>query len=142
MVIPGEPRAPFTFREDEPFVGEGPLLRTRRRQLLTIALLVLLVLAAVVAVQAPRMMWSRNLDLAINARTGLPDGTYVLDPSASMHEGDACWFRGTVRGMPDYGEVTVAGRGVPQCAGEADYVGRVLISVEGGTAAITPGGGG
>jgi hypothetical protein len=59
-----------------------------------------------------------------------------------MHEGDACWFRGTVRGMADHGEVTVAGRGVMQCAGEAAYVGRVLFTVDGGTAAITPRGGG
>lgn len=136
MVVANEPRAPFTFREDEPFVGEGPLLRTRRRQLMTICLLVLIILAAVVALQARHMMWSRNLDPAINARTGLPDGTYVLEPSTAMHEAGACWFRGTLRGMHDRGEVTIAGEGPVQCAGE-DYEGLVLFSVDGGTAAIT-----
>jgi hypothetical protein len=142
MAGDAEPRAPFVFRDDEPFVGEGSLLRTQRRRTLTIGLLVLLVVAFAAAIQVPHLIWSRSLDLAVNEHTGLPDGRYVLDPSASMHEGDACWFRGSVRGMPDYGEVTVAGRGVPQCAGDAAYVGRVLISVEGGTAAITPRGGG
>jgi hypothetical protein len=136
------PRAPFAFSEAVPLVGEGALLRTRRRRMLAVVLLMLMVLAFVLAIYGPPLLWSRNLDLSINAHTGLPDGSYVLEPSTSMHEGDACWFRGTVRGMPDYGEVTVAGRGAPQCAGEADYVGRVLISVEGGTAAITPRGGG
>ena len=141
MVIAGEPRGPFTFHEDEPFVGEGPLLHTRRRRMLTIGLSVLLLLAMLVAVQVRQMMWSQNLDLAINARTGLPDGTYVLEPAASMHEAGACWFRGSLRGMRDRGEVTIAGEGPVQCAGE-DYKGPVLFSVDGGTAAITRAGAG
>jgi hypothetical protein len=142
MAGDSEPRAPFVYREDEPLIGEGSLLRTRGRRTLTVGLLVLLVVAVVVAIQVPRMLWSRSLDLGVNSQTGLPDGRYVLEPSSSMHEGDACWFRGTVRGLPDYGEVTVVGRGPVQCAGRWDYVGRVLFSVEDGTAAITRAGGG
>lgn len=136
MADNSEPRAPFVYREGELHVGEGSLMRTHRRRALTIAALVLLVLAAVAAIRVPHLIWSRSLDLAVNAQTGLPDGSYEMEPSASMHEGDACWFRGTVSGLPDVGEVTVAGRGLVQCAGERDYVGRVLFSVEGGTATI------
>ena len=58
-----------------------------------------------------------------------------------MHEAGACWFRGTLRGMHDRGEVTIAGEGPVQCAGE-DYEGLVLFSVDGGTAAITRSGAG
>ena len=132
-----DPLAPFVFHEDEAFVGEGPLLRTRRRRALTIALVVLLVLAAVAFVQVPRLIAARGLDLARNAETGLADGTYLLEPIASMHEGDRCWFRGPVRGLTEGGEVTVVGRGVLQCAGPQDYVGRVTVTVVNGRATIT-----
>ena len=140
MATTYEPRGPFAFSEAVPLVGEGALLRSRRRRILAIVLLMLMVLAFVLAIYGPPLMWSRNLDLSINAHTGLPDGSYVLEPSTSMHEGDACWFRGPVRSMRERGEVTVAGRGPVQCAGE-DYEGRVLIEVVGGTAAITRAGG-
>lgn len=135
------PRAPFVFHEDESFVGEGPLLRTRRRRALTIIGVVLLVLAAVAFVQVPRLIAARGLDLARNAETGLVDGAYVLEPVASMHDADRCWFRGPVRGLPAAGEVTVVGRGAVQCAGAQDYVGRVSFTVTDGRAEIVRAGG-
>lgn len=132
-----DPMAPFVFHDTEAFVGEGALLRTHRRRLVTLIVLILLVLGVVAAIQVPQWMWRGSLDATVNERTGLPDGEFVLEPQGSMHEGDACWFRGAIRGHPEAGDVTVAGTGAVQCAGASDYVARVLISVQDGRARIT-----
>lgn len=44
---PDLPKAPFVYRPDEAFVGEGPLLRTRRRRVMTALAVVALVLLVV-----------------------------------------------------------------------------------------------
>lgn len=57
MAMPGPsgpdlPKAPFVYRPDEPLLGEGPMLRTRRRRLTTalaVAAVVLLVVWALAA---------------------------------------------------------------------------------------------
>lgn len=131
-----EPRAPFSFRETEPYVGEGPFLRDRRRRLLTIGLLVLVASLALLAVLVPRMLWTQSLDPSANARTGLPDGSYVITPTSSLHDGDDCWFRGPVRGLPDAGDVTVVGQGAVQCAGPTERVAEVEVVVRNGPASI------
>jgi hypothetical protein len=136
------PRAPFTFHDDEPLIGEGPLLRTRRRRWGTVALVILLLAVAAGLVILPRWLAERDLDPAVNARTGLADGRYAIAPTASLHGDDGrCWFRGPVDGLPDAGEVTVAGSGAAQCAGRGDYVGFVEIDVTDGVADITRAGG-
>lgn len=137
MPTPDVPKAPFAFTETEPYVGEGPLLRTRRRRTMTALIIVLVVLVAVLAVTVPRLLWSQSLDLSMNERTGLADGAYVIVPTASMHDGDGCWFRGPVRGLPGADEVTVAGRGVIQCARLGEEVARVEVVVRDGAASIT-----
>lgn len=136
-----EPLAPFVFHDDEALVGEGSLLRTRRRRVVTVIALLLLVLVAVAVVQVPRLIAARSLDPAVNTQTGLADGSYVLEPTASMHDGERCWFRGPVRGLSAAGEVTIAGRGAVECAGEQDYVGRVTFTVVDGRADIARAGG-
>ena len=132
-----DPKAPFVFHDDEPYLGEGAFLRSPRRRLLTVVLVGLLVLGAVALVQVPRMLAARQLDPAVNSATGLPDGSYVLEVDASMHQGDRCWFRGPIRGLPAAGEVTVAGSGTVQCARAGDYIGRVRVTVVDGRATIT-----
>lgn len=139
---PEEPRAPFIFHDDEPLIGEGPLLRSRGRRRWTLGLVLLLVAAAAAMVLLPRWAAERDLDPAANARTGLADGRYAITPTASMHADDGrCWFRGPVDGLPAAGEVLVSGAGAEQCAGRADYVGVVEIVVTDGVAEISRVGG-
>lgn len=136
------PLAPFSFHDDEPLIGEGPLLRSRRRRWWTLVMVILLLAATAGLVLVPRWLADRALDPAVNARTGLADGQYVIAPTASLHGDDGrCWFRGPVDGRPDAGEVTVAGSGAAQCAGRADYIGVVEVSVTDGVAEITRVGG-
>lgn len=142
MTPPEGPRAPFIFHDDEPLIGEGPLLRTRMRRWGTVGLVVLLVVAAVALVLLPRWAAERDLDPAVNARTGLSDGRYAITPTASLHVDDGrCWFRGPVVDLPAVGEVLVAGTGAAHCAGRPDYVGVVEIVVTDGVAEITRVGG-
>jgi len=142
MTAPEEPRAPFIFHDDEPLVGEGPLLRTRGRRWWTVVLAAVLLAAAAALVLLPRWAAERDLDPAVNAQTGLSDGRYAITPSASLHADDGrCWFRGPVDGLPAAGEVLVSGTGAAQCAGRADYVGVVEIAVTDGVAEITGVGG-
>lgn len=136
------PRAPFTFHDDEPLIGEGPLLRTRGRRWWTVGLVALLLAAAAALVLLPRWAAERDLEAAVNARTGLADGRYAITPSASLHTDDGrCWFRGPVDGLPAAGEVLVSGEGAAQCAARADYIGVVEVVVTDGVAEITGVGG-
>lgn len=137
MQTPDVPKAPFAFTETEPYVGEGPLLSSRRRRTVAVLIIVLVALIAALAVIVPRLLWSQSLDLSVNERTGLADGAYVIVPTVSMHEGDRCWFRGKVRSLPAMGEVTVAGRGVIQCAAVGEEVAEVEVIVRDGSASIT-----
>lgn len=131
-----EPKSPFVFHESEIFVGEGAFLRSHRRRLITLALLLAAVLGVIAALQVPQWIWRQSLDASVNLRTGLPDGAYVMDPTTSMHEGRDCWFRGPVRGVPDAAEITIAGSGLVQCAASTDFIGRVHFTVAGGEATI------
>ena len=142
MTTPEEPRAPFTFHDDEPLVGEGPFLRTRVRRRWTLVLIALIVAAAAAVVLLPRWAAERDLDPAVNAETGLADGRYSIRPTASLHADDGrCWFRGPVDGLPEAGEVTVAGAGAIQCASRAEYGAVVDIVVTDGVAEIAEVGG-
>ena len=136
MSYPDGPRSPFAFTPDEPLLGEGRFLSTHRRRWMSLGLAVGVVLAVIIALVLPGRLAARDLDPSVNLRTGLPDGTYVLTPSSSMHEGERCWFRGPVSGQDPSAEVLVSGRGDVQCARQGDYVGRVHIRVTGGRAEI------
>lgn len=58
-----------------------------------------------------------TLDPAINARTGLADGQYSLDPSRRVNFDNECSYGGTVSipGNANIGDVTVYGTGPTQC---------------------------
>ena len=128
MTYPDGPRSPFTYMANEPIPGEGPFLRTRRRRWMSLGLVVALLLAVVAALVVPGWLSGRDLEPSVNLRTGLPDGTYVLVPAASMHEGDRCWFRGTVKGQDPAIEFLVSGAGDVQCARQGDYeIGRAHV---------------
>ena len=58
-----------------------------------------------------------TLDPAINARTGLANGQYSLDPSLRVNVNNECSYGGTVSipGNANLGDVTVYGTGLAQC---------------------------
>ncbi len=80
------------------------------------------------------------LEQANNARTGLTDGNYVMEPTTSLRVNDRCSFGGTPTNL-DTGEVaggrvSVVGAGAVQCAGTGTPD-AVVFTVSGGVAAIT-----
>lgn len=78
-----------------------------------------------------------SLDPAVNARTGLADGQYVMNPERVAQINEACNFGGPVY-APDQTMVkdtSVYGQGVSQC-GDFVQVTAVYFEVRGGVATI------
>ena len=84
---------------------------------------------------------NENLDPARNAETGLADGSYVMNPSSSIHINDECNFGGTpvdvntTNALPT--SVNVVGRGVMQCGTDMGTPNTVFFTVTQGVATIT-----
>ncbi|MBI1351327.1 MAG: DUF4190 domain-containing protein [Actinomycetales bacterium] len=82
---------------------------------------------------------SDALDPVNNQRTGLADGSYVMDPSSWLHINDRCSFGGTPTnvstGEVASSSVTVVGAGSAQCG--IDNPSSVTFDVIGGVADIT-----
>ena len=78
-----------------------------------------------------------TLDPAINARTGLADGQYSLDPSRRVNFDNECSYGGTVSipGNANIGDVTVYGIGPTQCPDLVDVT-SVQFEVRDGVARI------
>ena len=78
-----------------------------------------------------------TLDPTINARTGLADGQYSLDPSRRVNFDNECSYRGTVSipGNANVGDVTVYGTGPAQCPDLVDVT-SVQFEVRDGVARI------
>jgi hypothetical protein len=84
---------------------------------------------------------SESLDPANNSRTGLVDGSYVMDPSAYVSVNDRCSFTGIPvtdeTNQPSTSAVTVVGEGPTQCGTGPGSPSVVRFTVSGGTATIT-----
>ncbi len=79
-----------------------------------------------------------SIDESVNTRTGLSDGTYVMDVRNSIRINDRCSFSGdTVRSDDGsgVGDVHVAGMGTAQC-GSGDTPDAVQFTVTNGVAMI------
>lgn len=78
-----------------------------------------------------------TLDPSINARTGLADGQYALDPGRRVNFDNECSYGGTVSmpGNPNVGDVTIYGRGPAECPDLVDVT-SVLFEVRDGVARI------
>lgn len=78
-----------------------------------------------------------TLDPSINAKTGLADGQYALDPSRRIRVNEECSYGGTVSipGNPNVGDVTVYGTGPVECP-DVMQVNSVLFEVRNGVARI------
>lgn len=79
-----------------------------------------------------------NLDPAINAKTGLADGRYVMDPERRFSLTDECTFGGPVytAEQVEIADTTVYGTGSQQCGADLVQVTAVYIEVSGGVARI------
>ena len=123
----------------QPYDSGHRSARSRRLLLVAGAVAALVVLGGcAAAVLLPPWLAAQSLDPAINARTGLADGTYVMSATAAFHRDEDCWFRGNPysSGQPSREslEVTVYGSGPIQCAG-ATY-GQVVFAVDQGRAVV------
>ena len=78
-----------------------------------------------------------TLDPTINARTGLADGQYSLDPGVRINFDDECSYGGTASmpGNPNLGDVTVYGSGPVECPDLVEVT-SVLFEVRDGVARI------
>ena len=79
-----------------------------------------------------------SIDESVNTRTGLSDGTYVMDVRNSLRINDRCSFSGDTVNADDgsaVGDVHVAGSGTAQC-GAMDAPDAVQFTVSGGVAQI------
>ena len=78
-----------------------------------------------------------TLDPTINSRTGLADGTYLMNPSRRVNFDNECSYGGiaSMPGMSDPRDVTVYGQGPVECPDLVE-VAMVTIEVQGGTARI------
>jgi hypothetical protein len=78
-----------------------------------------------------------TLDPSINAKTGLADGQYALDPSRRVNFDGECSYGGTVSmpGNAEVGDVTVYGSGPIECP-DLVQVSLVAIEVRNGVARI------
>ena len=80
---------------------------------------------------------AESLDPAVNTRTGLADGAYVMDPSRWVSINSECTYGGPVF-TPEKGEagdVTVYGQGPVECPNVTE-VSAVYFDVQGGVARI------
>lgn len=79
-----------------------------------------------------------NLDPAINAKTGLADGQYVMDPERTFSLNEECTFGGPVftAEQVEITDTTVYGTGSQQCGSSMVQVNAVYIEVSGGIARI------
>ena len=120
--------------------GEPRSSRSKRLIIAAVSVTAFVVLGGCAALVLV-LQWSavKSLDPAINTRTGLPDGRYLMTADASFHQDDRCWFRGHPIGAhlsaADSPEVTVYGTGPFPCAGAAD--GQVNFVVTDGVATVT-----
>ncbi len=78
-----------------------------------------------------------SLDPAINTRTGLADGQYIMSPERRVSLNEECSYGGPVASMEGglAGDVTVYGVGPVQCP-DLVQANSVLFEVRGGTATI------
>lgn len=78
-----------------------------------------------------------TLDPTINARTGLADGQYSLDPGVRINFDDECSYGGTASmpGNANVGDVTVYGSGPVECPDLVEVT-SVLFEVRDGVARI------
>jgi hypothetical protein len=78
-----------------------------------------------------------TLDPTINARTGLADGLYSLDPGRRVNFDNECSYGGTVSipGNANLGDVTVYGTGPEQCPDLVEVT-SVQFEVRDGVAGI------
>ncbi len=78
-----------------------------------------------------------SLDPAINTRTGLADGQYIMSPERRVSLNEECSYGGPVASMEGgpAGDVTVYGVGPVQCP-DLVQANAVLFEVRGGTATI------
>ena len=84
-----------------------------------------------------------SLDPANNTRTGLADGSYVMDPNGWVSVNDRCSFTGIAQnvetGQESAGSVTVVGQGPTQCGTGTGSPATVTFTVSAGTAVFTSG---
>lgn len=131
----------FAFDPYEPGFDEERDRVSRRRWRIGVVLsIVLLIVIPVLYVLATTWSNARRLDPSLNFETGLPDGSYILVPSASYHRDEECWFTGTPhQGLPSgafSADITLYGRGTIQCGGLTENYGNVLFDVTNGIATI------
>ena len=143
---PGPPPMPVPPSPVPPSPGGGPTPAPKKSRTWLIVLLVLLgaglLLFGGCAVLAVTV-WNRaseSLDPAQNERTGLPDGTYVMDPTAHVKVNDRCSYSGQPfpegSSAADLPRVTVVGEGPRACGSFDSDVGTVTFTVTDGTAEI------
>jgi hypothetical protein len=78
-----------------------------------------------------------DMDPAMNARTGLADGTYVIDPSTRVNFNSECSYGGPAFASDgaEFPYTAVYGKGPIQCP-DLTQVATVEIEVDGGVARI------
>lgn len=78
-----------------------------------------------------------TLDPAINTRTGLADGQYLMSPERRVNFDNECSYGGPVVSMEGTmeGDVSVYGQGPVQCP-SLEQASTVIFEVRGGTAPI------
>ena len=78
-----------------------------------------------------------TLDPAINAKTGLSDGAYVMNPERWVSINAECTYGGPAYSpeQAEAGDVTIYGKGPIECPGLTEIV-AVYFEVEGGVARI------
>lgn len=96
---------------------------------------------AIAALAAFGVIFSANvaatLDPAVNSRTGLADGSYVMDPQRWVSINDECTYGGSAFTLEQggAGDVTVYGRGPIECP-DLREISAVYFEVRGGVARI------
>lgn len=108
-----------------------------------IAGLILAVIGAIVLViliVAGVAFVSDSIDKANNAKTGLADGEYGMEPNSSLRINDRCSFSGQPVDLQTQanvgGSVTLAGEGIAECGTGSGTPAVVLFTVSGGVAQI------
>lgn len=104
---------------------------------LILSVITIIVLAFVIGFGAKAAVDS--IDPANNARTGLSDGNYAMQPNTSLRINDRCSFGGTPINMdtnvPGPSSISVVGQGPVQCAGDGTPS-AVYFTVTSGVAEI------
>lgn len=100
-----------------------------------IAGIVIAVLAALGVIFTANV--ASTLDPSINSRTGLADGTYLMNPSRRVNFDNECSYGGEagMPGMSNPRDVTVYGKGPVECPDLVE-VSVVTIEVQGGVARV------